>query len=60
MRLFPAKGILIQIWGKEQIECFVGALCDFVGALCDVVGLVHSSNVFWSEALACRITSSKL
>jgi hypothetical protein len=49
MRLFPAKGILIQIWGKEQIECFVGALCD-------VVDLVHSSNVFWSEALACRIT----
>jgi hypothetical protein len=29
---------------EKQIECFVDAIRD-------VVGLVHSSNVFWSEAL---------
>jgi len=59
MRLFRDKGILTQICGnnfmvlkvapplvvsEEQIECFVDAIRD-------VVGLVHSSNVFWSEAL---------
>jgi ornithine--oxo-acid transaminase len=59
MRLFRDKGILTQICGnnfmvlkvapplvvsEKQIECFVDAIRD-------VVGLVHSSNVFWSEAL---------
>jgi ornithine--oxo-acid transaminase len=59
MRLFRDKGILTQICGnnfmvlkvapplvvsEEQIEFFVDAIRD-------VVGLVHSSNVFWSEAL---------
>lgn len=59
MRLFRDQGILTQMCGNnfmvlkvapplvvsdQQIECFVEAIRE-------VVGLVHSSNVFWSEAL---------
>jgi ornithine--oxo-acid transaminase len=59
MRLFRDKGILTQICGNNFMVLKVAPplvvstdqLDRFVDAIHDVVGFVHSSNVFWSEAL---------
>jgi ornithine--oxo-acid transaminase len=59
MRLFRDRNILTQICGNNFLVLKVAPplvvseaqLDVFVSAIRDVVELVHSSNVFWSEAL---------
>ena len=59
MRLFRDKGILTQICGNNFMVLKVAPplvvteeqIDTFVSAISEVVDLVHSSNVFWSEAL---------
>ncbi len=59
MRLFRDQRILTQICGNNFMVLKVAPplvvseaqLDRFVDAICEVVELMHSSNVFWSEAL---------
>lgn len=59
MRLFRDHGILTQICGKNLMVLKAAPpllvtqrqIDDFVSAIHNVVELIHSSNVFWSEAL---------
>lgn len=59
MRLFRDKGILTQICGNNFMVLKVapplvvteGQIGEFVSAIRDVVAAMHSSSVFWSEAL---------
>lgn len=59
MRLFRDRNILTQICGNNFLVLKVapplvvseGQLDEFVSAIREVVEMVHSSNVFWSEAL---------
>lgn len=59
MRLFRDHGILTQICGNNFMTLKVAPplvvseeqLERFIEAISDVIGLVHSSNVFWTEAL---------
>jgi ornithine--oxo-acid transaminase len=59
MRLFRDHGILTQICGNNfmvlkaapPLLVTEAQIDEFVSAIHDVVELVHSSNVFWAEAL---------
>jgi ornithine--oxo-acid transaminase len=59
MRLFQDKGILTQICGNNFMVLKVAPpliaerehLDEFVDAVTEVVDLMHSSSVFWTEAL---------
>jgi ornithine--oxo-acid transaminase len=59
MRLFHDKGILTQICGNNFMVLKVAPplvvseiqVEEFVAAVRDVIETVHSSNVFWSDAL---------
>jgi ornithine--oxo-acid transaminase len=60
MRLFHDKGILTQICGNNFLVLKVAPplvvneaqLDHFVAAIRDVVDMIHTSNVFWIDALA--------